>query len=153
MNAIDKYGVSGRIADFDRRHGGNSVYFNDWYYYANGAQREGWPLGVMTEPPEDEYLLANNILQYHQARHAIGVYKFENLKERLQMSGCPDRAGLDELKQLHREVGELNQAVNDAKAKLDKTEVGQRLVVGRRMDAELQQEMKDYRDQLRTIRI
>jgi hypothetical protein len=153
MNGTDRYGVSGRIADFDKRNGGNPVYFNQWFLYANGARRESMPMGALIEPPDDEYQLARNILEYHQGRHAEAVRNFENLKERLGMSGCPDREGLDELKKLFRVVGERNQSVNDAQARLAKTETGKRLAAGRQMNAEHQQEMKDYRNQLRAMRI
>jgi hypothetical protein len=153
MNGIDNYGVKGRIADFDQRNGGNPVYFKEWFYYENGAQREGWPLGVLLDPPKDEYQLATNILQYHKARHAIAAHTFENFKEQLGMSGCPDREGLDELRKLHGIVGERNQAVTDARARLAETETGKRLASSRQTDAEQQQEMKNFRDELKTIRI
>jgi hypothetical protein len=149
----DHFSVRGRIANFDKRNGGNPVYFNQWYLYANGARRESEPLGALIEPPDDEYLLAKNILQYHEARHAVAVRQFDNLKEDLAMSGCPQPEGLDQLRQLRQAVSQRNQAVNNAKTRLANTERGQELAAGRKVDAELRQSIEDYQDRLKAIRI
>jgi hypothetical protein len=153
MNVIDNFGVGARIANFDKRNGGRPVFFNNWYYYANGAQREGWALGVLIEPPDDEYQRLANILKYHEARQAIAVREFDNLKEELAMSGCPQPEGLDQLRQLRLIVGQRNQAVNDAKTRLEGTERGRQVAWSRRQHAEEQQQMAAYRAQLKQIRI
>ncbi|MEI9866670.1 MAG: hypothetical protein WDN00_19380 [Limisphaerales bacterium] len=153
MNAFDKFGVAGRIADFDERNGGNSVYFNGCFLYANGATRDGDPLGALIDPPENEDRLLANLLQYHKARHAIAVREFDNLKEELACSGCPQPEGLDQLRRLREVVSQRNQAVNDAQAKVDNTETGKRLAMLRQLDAENKQQLAEYRDDLKKLRI
>lgn len=153
MNTIDKYGVNARVRDFDQRNGGNPVSFKERLYYANGAQRDSDPLGALIDPPADEYARLSNILRYHQGRCAAAVREFDHLKEELEASGCPQPEGLDQLRRLQAIVSERNQAVNAAKARLEETGTGQRLQASRRIDAEIKQEMDDYREALRQIRI
>lgn len=149
----DQFGVKARIEAFDKRNGGHAVLRGEWFYYSNGAIRERDLLGALIDPPEDEFQRLTNILHFHEARHAEAVRAFDNWQERLLMSGEPDRDALDELRRLRDVVGERNEDVNQAKAALAGTERSKRLAAGRRLDAEMQQQRRDFKDEVRAIKI
>jgi hypothetical protein len=153
MSANNHLNVAGRVDEFDRRNGRGAVMYNDWFFYANGAMRELMAIGVMIDPPEDDFQRLTNILRYHQARHAIAVREFDNLKNELLMAGHPDGEAVDRLKKLQLVVGERNQAVNDARSKLAATEHGKQLERNRRTDAEYREQQNAFKNSVREIRI
>lgn len=149
----DQFGVSAKVAAFDKRHGGNPVPLNSWFYYSNGAMREMWTLGALCEPPENDFERLTNVLRYHQARHRQAVEAFEECKEQLLMSGGEDREGFDRLKELQAIVGERNQAVRDAQAQVDATEEGRHRLRSKQMDSETKYHQTAFLDKVRALRI
>jgi hypothetical protein len=150
---MDQFGAAAKIADFDKRNGGNSVLYRNWIYYENGANRDMWPLGILLEPPADEYERLRNILRYHEGRQVEAVRQFDNFKEELMMSGCPDGAGLDRLRALGKTVAERNKAVEVAKANLAATDKAKQIEANRQWDAEQRKQIKEFQNQVQAIRV
>lgn len=150
---MDNFGVTARIRAFDQRNGGNAVLFNGWFYYPNGATRDGEPLGPLIDPSENEYERLTQILTYHKGRLVQAVRKFDALKEELVMSAFPDGEALDRLKQLQTVVGERNEAVNAAKAQLDATDEGKQRERRRKQEAENQAQQAAFKASVNAIRI
>lgn len=150
---MDNFGVMARIAEFDKRHGGNPVLYGEWFFYANGAVREVDPLGALIPPPDDEYARLTNIVRYYQARLFKAVREFDAAKESLMMAACPDGEALDRLKKLQGVVGERNKAVEQAKQNLAQTERGKQLEANRQFDAELRQRHDEFKSKVKDIRI
>jgi len=150
---FDKFGVAGRINEFDQRNGGDPVFYQDCFFYRNGAYRDSNPLGLLADPSTDEYTRLGNIVRYHQGRLAEAVREFDSLKEQLMFSACPDGRAIDQLKQLQTKVSKRNAAVEKAKLALAGTAEGQRREQSRQMDAEQRQKQAAFHEEVRSIRV
>lgn len=75
-----------RIDAFEARHGGkeNSIYDGVWIYYADGARREGNPLGALCEPPTDPRQLQKHIVRYHRFLLDRHIRVFDDRKRELE---------------------------------------------------------------------
>ena len=156
MNAIDNnYGAAGRINAFDRRNGGKnaSAVLGEWIYYSNGAKRECEPLGLLQDPPENEFERLTNIACFHQARLKQAIHQFDTLKEQLAFAVHPDGEALTRLKQLQELVSKRNAALEDAKQNLANTAGGKRRARSKEMDAEQRQRTQTFRDDVKHVRI
>lgn len=148
-----KYGVQAKIEDFDKQNGGASIVFNEWVYYANGANRDIWPHGALIDPPKDDYKRLSNIVCYHQGRLNQAVSDFDNFKEQLMMSGHPDASRLDQLRSLQAVVGERNAALVEAKRQLGETAEAQRRECYRQTEAESQARTAEFRKTVSDLRV
>src|SRR5262249_31195837 len=128
--------MAGRIAAFDKRHGGkeNSVLFNSWIYYKDGASRDYLPEGALIEPPKDDYQRLLKIVYYNRGRLAEATRQFEDLKAKLSMAPCPQREGLEELKKLQHLVSQRSKECQDTEAALAETPEGQQRARGKQQD-------------------
>lgn len=119
---MPEYGdtVQTRIATFDRLHGGG-VFDGNWIWFEDGANRDGNPLGVLLEPPEDPRKRWQNIVKYHQTILNGLVRDFDEFKKGLKQSGnvYPEAdAPLAELRRKQQAVKDRQAALAEAQAEL-----------------------------------
>lgn len=110
MQNFDSMSVKQRIAAFDNLNG-DSVVYNDWILFENGAQREVSPLGPLSFPPEDEYDRAKRITFFWKLKHEKASGEFSNLKKSLlrhAQAGLKDDVCPPPLKPTEEAVKELN---------------------------------------------
>jgi hypothetical protein len=109
---MDYGSVNHRIAQFDKKHG-ESIFYDHWVRFEDGAAREENPLGLLLDPPDDPWDRAKRIEYFHRIKLARAVKNFDNKKKfyaesalasmKDQFTGPPQTtpaAAVAELKQL-----------------------------------------------------
>ena len=79
MDTMDT-GVVGRVRAFDDEHG-DSIQYEGWIFYSDGAARETNPQGVLKSPPTDPWELAKKIASFRELVYAYAADKFRTAKQ------------------------------------------------------------------------
>lgn len=150
----DPYSVAGRVDDFDKRHGRDSVSNGQWVFYKSGAVREVDPLGALIEPRlDDAYEHAKNVLQYYQLKLRRAVQAFDAFRSQLLMSTVPDRDSVEELKRLKSVVEEKSAEHEAAKQRLAETPEAKRRAESKQFDIEQKQALEAYKQDVKEVRV
>lgn len=64
---MDNLSVRGRVRQFDLENGNDAITIGDnsFLYFSNGAKRDVEPMGILLDPPKDDYERYSNIVKYH----------------------------------------------------------------------------------------
>jgi len=158
MMDFDNLTPKQRIDRFDGEHGA-SEYESGWYYYADGARREGNPLGALCPPsaqPRDRHAAR---VYYHRLRTARAVREFDELKEQMtQGTGwCPDHEeNVRKLKELQGVVRHCQRQLVEAEEDLRYATTGRTLEEERalqQMEAEMKERRQQQRKELEAIEV
>jgi hypothetical protein len=77
---MDYGSVNHRIAQFDKRHG-ESIFYDHWIRFEDGAAREENPLGLLLDPPTDPWDRMKRIEYFHRIKLARAVKAFDSRKK------------------------------------------------------------------------
>jgi len=153
---MDHLSVSGRIAQYDRRHGGaqKRIFYKGVWRYEDGSWAEPFDsLGVLAEPDPDEYLRLHSVMLYHTARLERAVQEFENFRGQLLMSSVPDRDSVEQLKKLKAIVEQRSAELETAKQNLAATPEARRRAAWKQSDIQRKQELESFKQDVRAMRV
>ena len=125
---IENATIKQRIEQFDLKHG-PSVYDGRWIWYANGANRDGHPLGPLNEPPADPRQRHRNIVRYYETMLRHKVREFDDLKRQLTENPglFPDMdENVERLRRLQRTVRHRQRQLQTAQEELKRLSPGYR---------------------------
>lgn len=120
--------VKERIETFERLHG-RAAWDGYWFYYRDGANRDGNPLGPLCEPPADARARYHNIVRYYQIRLDQKVREFDNTKKIIQENpgSHPDEeTNLRRLRRLRSQAKRLRARLWEAQEELHRHSPGYR---------------------------
>lgn len=149
-----------KVRRFHQEHGPECYQDDDGLiYYADGAWREGGPMGVLAPPlipdtAEKEFLLAQNVLKFYELKLEHAIAAFREFKETIRFRQSDDQ--LEQLLELKRRKGVVDAArplVAKARRGLERTRWGSAQRASREAEADRQHKWQEWQHEVDAIRI